>query len=420
MTIRYNVIVICLLVNCKMSERGDQELEDFLVKRAFNITASKMSAIVAEYSKDPYWSKITPYSDAFGIYTESLMTREELLRRSKEGSQHYSRFGNHIEPFIYNELTSILGIDSVIKPDNVIYNEHIEYEGEEKIACTPDYVIRNLPSYVMNNFNRLEELNNIKDFAFVTHPDFHVNGNSFLLECKAKSLVKILEEFKRDKNGNLVPSDNIILQLQTQLLVTGLHWGIIGTLMFTNEGLKFHFYFMNADLKIQQVIKEAVANYFKDIKKGILPIPKDRWVKSLDYFSVEKDYDIKSNFLVKPREFKVSLATFKEKEQDVLNLLKEITSLEESLRKKDKEIEEIKNLTDKLKIQKQNLDKYLQLSLLTQNSYEVEIDGIEGSSYRVRVDKKQDYVAAKEKVIKPGDIIKKGDRSVKVTKIILD
>lgn len=405
-----------------MSERNDKELKEWLVKRAYNITASKMVAIVAEYSDDPYWSTIPVHGDAFAVYVESKLTKEQLHQRSKDSSQHYTRFGNFVEPFTFDELLRVLDLSSSLKKENIIYNIHQEYEGEEKIACTPDYIVKDFSPYLLDVFNRLPSLDEIKNFFFVAHPEFKANGNAFLLECKAKSLNQTLKDYRRDDEGNLIPSDAIILQLQTQLLVTDVKWGIVGTLVFTDEGLKLHFYFMNADEYIQKIIKKSVNRYFEDIKKGNIPVPKDQWDKSVDYMSFEGIVDKKSKVLKAPKEIKRTERDLGDKQGEVEDLIQEIMQLEESLKESSEKVQKVKTetkhdtLADRLKLQKKNLDKYLQLLIESKGSYELTLK-IKDNLYKIALQKEPDYVCNKQTVYKTGDIIKKGARNLEVTKI---
>lgn len=398
-----------------MSERNDKELKDWLLKRSFNITASKMAAIVKEYSNDPYWSTINIYGDAFAIYAESKMSKDQLYQRSKDSSQHYTRFGNYVEDFTFTEFLKILDLETSLTSDNIIYNVHQDYEGEEKIACTPDYIVKGFSPFLLDVFNRLDNLNELRNFFFVKHPDFKVDGTAFLLECKAKGYNQVKKDYKVDENGNLVPADSIILQLQTQLLVTGVKWGVIGTLMFTDEGLKLHFYFVNADKKIQQIIRDSVNRYFDEIEKGDIPVPTDRWDKSLDYVTFPPVEPLE--LFEKPKDRVLTGEDFQGKKDTVKKLLDKIEELQKILEEKKKSEDVITYIgaVDKLKTQRVNLDKYLQMRTSTKEPYCLSIN-LDDEQYKVLVEKENDWVSNRERVIRVGEVLKKGARTLTVTK----
>ena len=395
-----------------MSNRTEAGLKEWLVKRNYNITASKMACIVKEYSNHPYWSNINCYGDAYSVYCESLMSPDELVRRSKETEAYYTRFGNFAEPFIYEEFLKALELESSIKESDIVYNKFYSIP-DLKIACTPDYIIQNIPSYTLSTFNRnkLSKMSNLRNFEFVTSEDFNPQGNSFLIECKAKGWNQVQKEYKRNSKGELVPPDSILLQLETQMLVTGISWGVITTMIFTDQGLKFHYYFTEANKETQNIMVDSVKKYFSDIKKGVIPIPKAEWDKSLDYISlgikIEDTLDL-------------TAALQGTQLEEFIMLLKEYLKIQDSLTEIENKLDGIKEEFDyhkyikEEKILKSNIDKYIQLVANSKEDIKTVVRDNKGNSYTVEITREADWVNQKTKVLSIGDIIKKGTRNIVV------
>ena len=407
-----------------MSIRSDSEKLAWLLQRQYNLTASKIAPIVKEYSEDPYWSNIECYSDSFSVYCESLLVADALFQRSKEGETSYNRFGNFAEPFIFSEFLKFLDLEELDKEENIIYNVHHSLE-DTKIACTPDYIIK-IPEQnhakVESILSKVENLNSTYSL-FNKHANFDPSkGTSFLLECKTKGANQLLKECGRDEEGNIVPSDTIILQLQTQMLVMNIEWGVIATLISTNQGLKFHYYFMNACPKIREVILTSVERYFKAVEEGNLPLPQTE--RNANFELLDFNSGLESSFyslnLKEKKEKTINLADLPEKKRkELLDLVAFYKDTEKEVLEASARILDLKRDTflegkeKSLKEAKTKLDRYFQALLKTKGEYTVYLEERD-LVFSIIATKDQDWVCRKPKTTVVGDILKKGERHLAI------
>ena len=236
---------------------------EWLEQRRDVVTATDCLFILKEFNEQlaPKLENVNVWNRTrFQLYMEKVISVQQYLEYQDLIVTPAMQEGKNREEEIANLAKTHLGLRQ-IEPNGNTLAINTQY----KIGATPDYYILNIDAETIKQ--RIDENNNELQIIEGNYDVFNLGTG--ILECKLTS--------------NLT-DDKLLsyqLQVQQQLLCTGLKWAVIAIAIKESKAVdslitKQHYYFVKANLTLQQAIIDAAQEFWKwldDIACGKAEVP---------------------------------------------------------------------------------------------------------------------------------------------------